>query len=143
MATRRRDSQKSWHHNRGRVRADIPCEGGGTYPEQITFKGDWHLDPVTSKPRGELPRGLCPACGDEIALNVLDKSGTPTIRKHKDANAPYKRQLLVSEETFRLLYQRHLKTEEQDPDELADALLRSVLEEDETIDFSSAPQTKE
>lgn len=132
VVTKRRKSQANWHNNRGRIRLNIPCEGSGKFPTAITFDGDWHVDKETSKPKGELPRGTCPTCNDEVSLNVLDKSGAPTIRKHKNPTAPYRRQILITEEAYRMLDTRFTKTGAgiDKLDDLADLILKDYLYEE-------------
>lgn len=121
----RRESQQDWYHNRGRTKANITCEGSGKTPSRITDLGDYTAGTGSGRMKGTLPKGICPVCEDEISVNTKPETGTEgtefSIRKHKDAKAPYKRSILLSEDTWRKLNLAALKLQNS---ELAEASLQ-------------------
>lgn len=121
----RRNSQEKWYHNRGLVKASVACEGSGQPPSSITDWGDWHREAGSARIKGKLPRGFCPECEDEMALNMQDDSWC--VRKHNSADAPYKRQILLSEKVYRILYEKSIK-ENIEPDELTELIIRKALD---------------
>lgn len=126
--TNRRESQKDWYHNRGRVRMNVPCSGSNQVPLKVTDEGDYSFEGRYNRASGDLPRGLCSGCNDEISL--VPRADAPTedfpVRKHKDPAAPYRRQMLVSEMNYGRLCGVAAK-HGLEPDEFLDQLLEEHL----------------
>jgi hypothetical protein len=125
----RRESQKDWYQSRGMIRANQPCPGSGQPPIQITIMGT--LTGNGSRVTGTLSRGLCSVCGDELSLNPTSNNQVMLVRKHKDPNAPYKKQILISENTFNLAYKESLRRG-LDLDDTVDVLIQEILTPEES-----------
>lgn len=126
--TERRASQRDWYYNRGRVRENIACEGTGLLPEVISQSGNYKFQGQYNKPAGEMPRGICRECKDEIALNPKPNVDIRefTVRKHKNPTAPYRRQMLITEANYNKIMGK-AEAEDVNPDEYLNNLIERAM----------------